>query len=140
MRSTAADERDVNDPPYAIHNGMYTQFEGREMNITINQVMAIFPKEPWPRMQHTQTVMWSTTFIISSGTPEICLHCTSLKFCLRYMEERATHLGLLKNRPNERPFIISRSTFPSSGHWTGHWVCLASEFSLSCLIRACVAW
>lgn len=39
-----------------------------------------------------------------------------------YLEERATHLALLKIRPNERPFLISRSTFPSSGVWSGHWV------------------
>jgi alpha-glucosidase len=38
------------------------------------------------------------------------------------MMERATYLALLEIRPGERPFLISRSTFPSSGHWTGHWV------------------
>ncbi|KAH9900330.1 glycosyl hydrolases family 31-domain-containing protein [Epithele typhae] len=38
------------------------------------------------------------------------------------MEEKATHLALLSLRPTLRPFLISRSTFPSSGHWTGHWL------------------
>ncbi|KAH9911567.1 glycosyl hydrolases family 31-domain-containing protein [Epithele typhae] len=38
------------------------------------------------------------------------------------MEEKATHLALLSLRPNLRPFLISRSTFPSSGNWTGHWL------------------
>ncbi|KAI0638733.1 glycosyl hydrolases family 31-domain-containing protein [Trametes polyzona] len=38
------------------------------------------------------------------------------------MEEKATHLGLLELHPGKRPFIISRSTFPSSGRWTGHWL------------------
>ncbi|KAI0353239.1 hypothetical protein OH77DRAFT_1497460 [Trametes cingulata] len=38
------------------------------------------------------------------------------------MEEKATHLGLLELHPGKRPFLISRSTFPSSGRWTGHWL------------------
>ncbi|KAI9062325.1 glycoside hydrolase family 31 protein [Trametes sanguinea] len=38
------------------------------------------------------------------------------------MEEKATHLSLLDIHPGRRPFMISRSTFPSSGKWTGHWL------------------
>ncbi|KAI9062310.1 glycoside hydrolase family 31 protein [Trametes sanguinea] len=38
------------------------------------------------------------------------------------MEEKATHLSLLDIHPGKRPFMISRSTFPSSGKWTGHWL------------------
>jgi len=38
------------------------------------------------------------------------------------MEEKATHLALQDILPGKRPFVISRSTFPSSGRWTGHWV------------------
>ncbi|KAI0329976.1 hypothetical protein GY45DRAFT_1324212 [Cubamyces sp. BRFM 1775] len=38
------------------------------------------------------------------------------------MEEKATHLALLAIQPGKRPFIISRSTFPSAGHWGGHWL------------------
>ena len=38
------------------------------------------------------------------------------------MQEKATHLALLDILPQKRPFVISRSTFPSSGRWTGHWV------------------
>jgi len=38
------------------------------------------------------------------------------------MEEKATHLALQDILPGKRPFVISRSTFPSSGRWSGHWV------------------
>ncbi|KAH9885439.1 glycosyl hydrolases family 31-domain-containing protein [Cubamyces lactineus] len=43
------------------------------------------------------------------------------------MEEKATHLALLTIHPGKRPFLISRSTFPSSGRWSGHW--LGDNFS-----------
>ncbi|TFY77203.1 hypothetical protein EWM64_g6809 [Hericium alpestre] len=58
----------------------------------------------------------------SGGIAELDIHNA-----YGYMEERATNLGLRQVHPGQRPFIISRSTFPGSGKWTGHW--LGDNFS-----------
>ncbi|KAI0791893.1 glycosyl hydrolases family 31-domain-containing protein [Abortiporus biennis] len=44
-----------------------------------------------------------------------------------FMEEKATHHALQSLHPTKRPFTIARSTFASSGKWTGHW--LGDNFS-----------
>ncbi|KAI0364938.1 hypothetical protein BV20DRAFT_1039183 [Pilatotrama ljubarskyi] len=63
----------------------------------------------------THTV--STNATHASGVVELDVHNM-----WGLMEEKATHLGLLELHPGKRPFLISRSTFPSSGRWTGHWL------------------
>ncbi|KIM86518.1 glycoside hydrolase family 31 protein [Piloderma croceum F 1598] len=45
------------------------------------------------------------------------------------MEEKATHKAIQEVLPGKRPFLISRSTFPGSGNWTGHWASLGDNFS-----------
>ncbi|GJE89250.1 glycoside hydrolase family 31 protein [Phanerochaete sordida] len=52
------------------------------------------------------------------------------------MEERATHLALRALHPHQRPFLIARSTFPSAGRWSGHW--LGDNFSRWQYLRASV--
>ncbi|KAG6827387.1 hypothetical protein H0H92_011985 [Tricholoma furcatifolium] len=53
------------------------------------------------------------------------------------MEEKATHFALKEIFPGKRPFLISRSTFPSSGKWTGHW--LGDNHSLWSYLRYSIA-
>ncbi|KAF9269738.1 hypothetical protein L218DRAFT_1072524 [Marasmius fiardii PR-910] len=94
VQSSSQTEFDVNNPPYAIHNG-----NGR---LSIG------------------TVASNATH--ADGTIDINVHNL-----FGLMEERATHLALQQLQPGKRPFLISRSTFPSSGKWTGHW--LGDNFS-----------
>ncbi|KAI1790995.1 glycosyl hydrolases family 31-domain-containing protein [Ganoderma leucocontextum] len=86
----------VNNPPYAIHNGF------------------------GPNDLGDRTIATNATH--ANGLVEIDTHNL-----WGLMEEKATHLALLTIHPGKRPFIISRSTFASSGKWTGHW--LGDNFS-----------
>ncbi|KZV75261.1 glycoside hydrolase family 31 protein [Peniophora sp. CONT] len=94
LGNRAVGDRDLNSPPYAIHNGYG--------DLSVHTV--------------------ATNATHANGFVELDVHNL-----FGYMEERATHLALLKNNPTKRPFLISRSTFPGSGHWSGHW--LGDNFS-----------
>ncbi|CAK5271435.1 unnamed protein product [Mycena citricolor] len=84
-----AQDIDVNDPPYAIHNAF-----GR---------LAV----------HTL----ATNATHSGGYIELDVHNLH-----GLMETAATHKALASLFPSKRPVIIARSTFPSSGHYGGHWL------------------
>lgn len=58
----------------------------------------------------------------ANGVVELDVHNT-----WGLQEAKATHLALQDIQPGKRPFIISRSTFPSAGKWAGHW--LGDNFS-----------
>ncbi|KAJ7680118.1 glycosyl hydrolases family 31-domain-containing protein [Mycena rosella] len=79
---------DINDPPYAIHNG--------------NGRLAVSTLSP------------NTTHF--GGYAELDVHNM-----WGLTEEMAMHEALQSILPGQRPFIISRSMFPSAGKWTGHW-------------------
>lgn len=53
------------------------------------------------------------------------------------LEEKATNIALQTINPSRRPFIISRSTFPSAGRWTGHW--LGDNMSKWSYLRASIS-
>eukprot|EP00817_Percolomonadidae_sp_ATCC50343_P002529 CAMPEP_0117418150 /NCGR_PEP_ID=MMETSP0758-20121206/1_1 /TAXON_ID=63605 /ORGANISM="Percolomonas cosmopolitus, Strain AE-1 (ATCC 50343)" /LENGTH=835 /DNA_ID=CAMNT_0005198505 /DNA_START=128 /DNA_END=2636 /DNA_ORIENTATION=- len=53
-------------------------------------------------------------------------HSTGLEYNLHNMygfyEAKATQASLLKRRPTEKPFVLTRSSFPGSGRYTNHWL------------------
>ncbi|KZP23341.1 glycoside hydrolase family 31 protein, partial [Athelia psychrophila] len=87
--------RDLNDPPYAIHNGasLSAPFRAPLTNRTQISSTAASPPGLMRNLHNT----WS------------------------YQEEAAAYASMLRIRPNERPFLIPRSTFLGAGCVTGHW-------------------
>jgi alpha-glucosidase len=97
---------DLNSPPYAIHNGFLLLLgDCTQSDFTAGHNQRL--------SEHTL----ATNATHADGQVELDVHNL-----WGLMEEKTTHLALLELWPEKRPFLISRSTFPSSGRWTGHWV------------------
>ena len=94
-------------PPYAIHNGTFTLF--------IISIIYLSSQGDGPLL--VKTIATNATHF--GGATELDVHNL-----WALMEEKTTHLALQGIHPGKRPFLISRSTFPSSGKWSGRWVCL----------------
>lgn len=97
----------INAPPYTIHNGQLHPLTCGPFSDTI-ECAGFGPLS-------THTVATNATH--APGYAELDVHSL-----WGLMEERATHNALLEINNGSRPFLISRSTFPSSGKWSGHWV------------------
>ncbi|KZP29132.1 glycoside hydrolase family 31 protein [Athelia psychrophila] len=99
LNTTGLNGGDPNNPPYAIHNDLSSSAE-------------LYVDNGYSALSHG-TVATNAT---SHGGLMYNLHNT-----WGYQEEVATYASMLKIRPNERPFLISRSTFLGAGRVTGHW-------------------
>ncbi|KAJ7610198.1 glycosyl hydrolases family 31-domain-containing protein [Roridomyces roridus] len=102
---------DINAPPYAIHNG--------ESSLYSSSIPPTSDIGNGPLSIHTL----ATNGTHFGGYADLDTHNL-----WGLMETIATHKALQTVLPRQRPFIITRSTFPSSGKWGGHW--LEDNFSL----------
>ncbi len=93
-------------PPYAIHNG----------TSSYTSLKLFYLLVPGNGPLYVKTLATNATHF--GGVIELDVHNL-----WGFMEEKTTHLALQTIYPGKRPFIIARSTFPSAGKWTGHWVC-----------------
>lgn len=95
-------QRYVNVPPYAIHNGV----NNGVFNLATNLDMKTAAMDS-----------------LTHGVESYDLHNL-----FGTLEEKATYNALLDLKPKERPFLISRSTYPGAGKYTHHW--LGDNYSL----------
>lgn len=102
---------DINVPPYTIHNGVLKIFMKFKFAIQVHSLLFI------SGFGRLSIHALATNATHAPGYAELDTHNL-----WGLMEERATHLAVADIIPGKRPFLISRSTFPSSGIWSGHWV------------------
>lgn len=105
---------DLNTPPYAIHNGKINLLFELDRSGAKGGADG---KRAWIGNGRLSIHALATNATHVDGVVELDVHNL-----WGLMEEKATHLAVQDIIPNQRPFLISRSTFPSSGKWTGHWV------------------
>ncbi|SNX84476.1 probable Alpha-glucosidase precursor [Melanopsichium pennsylvanicum] len=91
-------QRYVSNPPYAIHNGIH--ISETELNTNLDK----------------KTVSMDAVGV--DGKREF-YDVHNLDGTL---EEQHFYQALSTIRPKERPFLISRSTYPGAGKFTGHWL------------------
>lgn len=99
---------ELNTPPYAIHNGWCPY-----ILLTVPCSLDALSAGNGRLSIHTL----ATNATHAGGYVELDVHNL-----WGLMEEKATHIAVQEILPGKRPFLISRSTFPSSGKWSGHWV------------------
>ncbi|KAJ1025292.1 hypothetical protein NDA13_004109 [Ustilago tritici] len=91
-------QRYLTNPPYAIHNGIH--ISETPLNINLDK----------------KTVSMSA---VSSNSSISFYDVHNLDGTL---SEQHFYNALLSIRPDERPFLISCSTYPGAGKFTGHWL------------------
>ncbi|KZP23337.1 glycoside hydrolase family 31 protein [Athelia psychrophila] len=117
LNTTGMDGGDPNDPPHAIHNGasLSASFRAPLTNRTQISPTTASPPGLTRNLHTTRGSQISPTTAFPPGLMRN-LHTTR-----GYREEATTYASMLKIRPNERPFLISRSTFLGAGRVMGHW-------------------
>ena len=96
-------QRFLSNPPYAIHNGIH--ISETTLNINLDK---------------------KTVAMDAVGTQGLAFY--DVHNLDGTLLEQHVFRALQKKRPNERPFLISRSTYPGAGQFTGHW--LGDNFAL----------
>lgn len=97
-RYANASVRYLSNPPYAIHNGIH--ISETDLNVNLDK----------------KTVAMDA---VSADGSRAVYDVHNLDGTL---EEQHFYKALRTIRPNERPFLISRSTYPGAGRYTGHWL------------------
>lgn len=108
------DGADVNSPPYAIHNG--------NGSLWVHTLATNATHAPGYIELDTHNMFGLMEEKVGHLRLSICGYQLNIR--------QATHNALAALHPGKRPFLISRSTFPSAGKWTGHWVCI---FDYKCM-------
>lgn len=91
-------ERYLSNPPYAIHNGIH--ISPTDLNVNLDK----------------KTVSMDA-ISVSGNISFYDVHNLD-----GTLEEQHFYNALKTIRPSERPFLISRSTYPGAGKFTGHWL------------------